>query len=492
MGDVWVPSKAPDQNFPSSPIDEPTDIQVFCRYRSALFPPYTQRISDENSFQCEEIYTNSSFQYGQTEVDDSKPVSKKNSYVKPCKIDKQKGNHAMSIEESTNLSVKMERTTQKEEKRFLCIDCRKSFTRRTHTGEKLFMCTECGKRFGLKSSLVRHIGTHISKTLNICPECGKCFSRTLQLLVHQKSHKSGKGYASLYNGTTFRQAIVSPTQPSKLLPYQRNHKGEKLVESKESEDNCDQDQYHKHTGSDTTVCGESFSEAATLIRHETIHTGVYACNGIFKNKRGKNFTHKSSHIVHQRSHTGEKLYMFSECGKKFGLKSSLVRHLKTHTGPAINICSECGIYFSRYPDLLLHLQSHTVLMTTLGKVQETLKRNDSHSNKGNSVGHESSSFEINVWGSLNSTDRTYCGEKRFLCIDCVHRRTHTGEKLYMCTECGKRFGLKSSLVRHQRIHSIELFTCTECSKSFRDYSTFLHQACHTGERSYREPHLTVH
>ncbi|MEE6516853.1 hypothetical protein FKM82_026641 [Ascaphus truei] len=88
-----------------------------------------------------------------------------------------------------------DRIIHSREKRYLCIDCGKSFTRksslivhqRIHTGEKLYMCTECGKRFGLKSSLVRHQRTHTGEVFT-CAECGKSFREYSKFLKHQTTH----------------------------------------------------------------------------------------------------------------------------------------------------------------------------------------------------------------------------------------------------------------------------------------------------------------
>lgn len=94
-----------------------------------------------------------------------------------------------------NGSDQILRRTQPREKRFLCSECGKNFTRksslivhqRTHTGEKLFMCSECGKRFGLKSSVVRHMRTHNAEHFK-CMVCGKNFRDYSKFLEHQTSH----------------------------------------------------------------------------------------------------------------------------------------------------------------------------------------------------------------------------------------------------------------------------------------------------------------
>uniref|UniRef100_A0A8C3S514 Zinc finger protein 697 n=1 Tax=Chelydra serpentina TaxID=8475 RepID=A0A8C3S514_CHESE len=141
-------------------------------------------------------------------------------------------------------------------------------------------------------------------------------------------------------------------------------------------------------------------------------------------------TWRSDLIKHQRTHTGEKPYICSECGENFSVSSHLFTHKRTHTGERPFHCNECGKSFSRNSHLINHQRIHT-------------------------------------------------GEKPFECAQCgksfsdfstltQHQRTHTGEKPYVCVECGKSFIQSSHLVRHRRIHTGEKpYKCAECGKSFR-------------------------
>ncbi|XP_044144561.1 oocyte zinc finger protein XlCOF8.4-like [Bufo gargarizans] len=163
---------------------------------------------------------------------------------------------------------------------------------------------------------------------------------------------------------------------------------------------------------------------------------------------GKHFNHESHIVIYQNIRTGEKTYPCSECGKCFKRKSLLVKHHKIHTGVKPYSCSECGKCFIRKSQLILHERIHT-------------------------------------------------GEKPFSCSECgkcfsdkstlvVHQRIHTGEKPYTCLECGKCFNQKSSLVTHQRIHTGEKpYSCSECEKCFNQKADLLkHMRIHKVKKSF--------
>ncbi|XP_072279595.1 uncharacterized protein [Pyxicephalus adspersus] len=291
-----------------------------------------------------------------------------------------------------DLNTDYSETGDKEEKRYSCFDCGKTFSKRsilskhlvTHSGEKPFSCSECGKSYTQRSTLAIHQRNHSGERPYSCSECGDRFSQRACLVSHLKVHTGEKPFLCTECGKSF-------SRKSSLVRHIKFHKGEKPHSCLE--------------------CGKCFSQRAKLSVHQITHTGVkpYSCS-----ECGKWFSTRVRLMSHQMIHTGEKPYSCSVCGKSFAERSNLISHQKIHSGVKPFSCSECGGRFARKSSLFRHIKTHTgekpFLCTECGR---------SFSQKAKLI---------------------------------IHQRTHTGEKPFSCSECGRCFTGKAYLVRHQTTH----------------------------------------
>ncbi|XP_056388377.1 oocyte zinc finger protein XlCOF7.1-like [Hyla sarda] len=393
-------------------------------------------------------------------------------------------------------------TEKKKEKIFPCSECGKYFKKkcilsmheRIHRDERPFSCSECGRTFRQKSDLTVHERMHRGEKPYSCPECGKCLTRKSYLTEHLRTHTDDftKNFAGNHllapnpevnndkvtegNPGDHPKALLT-TNIQHLVLHSRdlwtdrfNCKEPSKSQSQIVTQNTGESAYKVFS---CPECGKHFTKKSSLVMHEKIHRGErpFACL-----ECGKSFTKKSNLSVHERIHTGEKPFSCSECGKHFKRKSILSVHERIHTDVCPFSCSECGKQFKRKSSLYAHEKIHRD-----ERPFSCLECGKCFRQKQDLTVHQ----------------RRHRGEKPFPCTECDrgfqqkselvrHQRIHTGEKPYFCSECGKHFAQKSVLLRHRKIHTGEKpFPSSECWKSFTQEQDILeHQKIHTEEKHF--------
>ncbi|XP_060093821.1 zinc finger protein 154-like [Heteronotia binoei] len=249
-----------------------------------------------------------------------------------------------------------------------------------------------------------------------------------------------------------------------------------------------------------SVCGERFKEKYYLDEHQRMHTGEKSYEWTECSQReiwvrhqsidmdekscecpecGKGFSCRATLMRHQRIHTDEKPHECSHCGKSFSQRTNLMSHLRIHTGERPYQCPQCGKGF-RWK---LHLKRHQKIHTG-EKPHKCSECGKSFSRRDTLINHQ----------------RTHTGEKPYECPECgknfnhpcnliEHKKTHTGERPHACSVCGKNFLRRDTLIKHQRTHTGEKpYECAECGKTFNHPCNLIeHQKTHTGEKPHECP-----
>ncbi|XP_040589826.1 zinc finger protein 54 isoform X3 [Mesocricetus auratus] len=287
-------------------------------------------------------------------------------------------------------------------------------------------------------------------------------------------------------------------------------------------------QENAHTGEEPCKC-KDLGKSLSLFSNISQSHGIYPGNKEYKNsechksfgfppklvqlnipneekphqfgKCGKSLRTCSSLSIHQRAHTGEKLWKCTECDKSFNCLSDLKTHYRIHPGEKPFKCKKCDKSFTCYSSLKEHQNIHE------GKLHKCQACDKSFTYFSSLREHQNihDGKVYRCWkcdksftrcSSLRAHEKIHTGVKPFKCKECSksfymlsqlrkHDRIHTGEKPFKCRECDKSFSYCSSLREHQNMHAGKLYKCQICNKSFTRCSTLrTHEKIHTGEKPF--------
>ena len=198
---------------------------------------------------------------------------------------------------------------------------------------------------------------------------------------------------------------------------------------------------------------------------------------------GKILNDETAKMQHQKKHEVE-VPECDVCDEKFSTIYNLHRHMqeqhnsfqgeKVSTNPTANeqfVCEVCFKPFNYKRNLNMHICiSHTGMNELKCPVCE-----QKFGTRSNLKRHLMEQHKITQFDSSIHPDEV----KVFTCMVCdsvfkrkqhlkEHEMTHVDSEKFTCDQCGKQFSVKSSLVRHQKIHTgeREKHPCEVCRKIF--------------------------
>ena len=188
------------------------------------------------------------------------------------------------------------------------------------------------------------------------------------------------------------------------------------------------------------VCGAGFHDKKTLLRHESIHTGIKPFPCEHCDKSFMEASYRKRHVIDM--HTAK---LSNEGETSFPPPHLRKKHEVEHLGDKPYRCELCNLEYASKMSLRVHMNSNKHLKAIPS---------------GESAPDE------------KQYKCQYCDERFFLPYQVRdHERYHTGEKPFKCQYCEKSFRIKPSLTCHERVHTGERpYQCRYCGSKFNQSS----------------------
>ncbi|KAJ9596449.1 hypothetical protein L9F63_012533 [Diploptera punctata] len=260
-------------------------------------------------------------------------------------------------------------------------------------------CTECEKKFTTKQKLFRHMWIH-RKTPFVCEICGINVGDRATLDEHRRDIHPGES------------------------PYKCNE------------------------------CGKSFASRQGLWEHGKIHASslVTHASPFLCQRCGKTFASRQGHLIHMRTHTGERPYGCRFCWKAFRDGGTLRKHERIHTGERPHMCPLCPKAFNQKVVLREHVRWVHAARNTDGCKICGYVVSDREALCAHIVKHSDEAAAIEVVTVDPTASTNYYPENNSVGINGINGYIPEVKTEFSCDMCGEVFSDRSDLLNHVRIH----------------------------------------
>ncbi|KAL5004788.1 hypothetical protein ScPMuIL_018244 [Solemya velum] len=223
-------------------------------------------------------------------------------------------------------------------------------------GKLLYKCKLCGKETAHVGFMIRHQSSHDNGKKHNCPHCPFTCLMKSRFKRHLLNHK--KSFLCTLCGEKF-------TEAASLNRHMANHTGDFLFKCEQCDYSSNiktalEEHNRKHTGAymkcDFEGCNFQTIYRRALLLHKKKHESVkqFVCDIC-----SYSTTDSGSFKRHALSHTNLKLFKCGKCDFRGKSRNDIVRHWKgKHEKEKDFGCKECSYMTNLASDLRLHLMHH--------------------------------------------------------------------------------------------------------------------------------------